>query len=136
MAGRPDLRDRLLALRDHDLAVRDRLAADGALFAGYHPEMQAVHEANAAELEAIVAGQGWPTAGLVGEDGADAAWLIAQHAIGLPAFQRRCLGAIAAAVADGPRRPGRRPRWRTASASWRAGRSSTGPASTGTPTAG
>ena len=66
MTARPDLRDRLLALRDHDLAVRSRLAADGALFAGYHPEMQAVHEANAAELEAIVAQQGWPTAGAGG----------------------------------------------------------------------
>jgi hypothetical protein len=94
MPVRPDLRDRLLALRDHDLVVRDRLAADGSLFAGYHPEMQAVHEANAAELQGIVDAHGWPTAPLVGKDGADAAWLIAQHAIGLPAFQRACLEAV------------------------------------------
>lgn len=28
---------------------------------------------------------------MVGEEGAEAAWLIAQHAIGLPRFQRKCL---------------------------------------------
>jgi len=99
MVGRPDLRDRLLALRDHDQAVRSRLAADGSLFQGYHPEMQAVHEANAAELQAVVAAHGWPTAALVGEDGAEAAWLVAQHAIGLPEFQRACLQALRASDA-------------------------------------
>ena len=94
MAARPDLRDRLLALRDHDQAVRSRLAADGSLFQGYHPEMQAAHEANAAALQALVDAHGWPTTALVGEDGAEAAWLVAQHAIGLPDFQRACLAAV------------------------------------------
>ena len=100
MVGRPDLRDRLLALRDHDQAVRSRLAADGSLFQGYHPEMQDVHEANATELQAIAAAHGWPTAALVGEDGAEAAWPVAQHAIGLPDFQRACLETLR--VSDAP----------------------------------
>jgi uncharacterized protein DUF6624 len=106
MTARPDLRDRLIALRDHDLAVRSRLAADGALFQGYHPEMQAVHEANAMLLMHVVGEHGWPGRSLVGEDGADAAWTIAQHAIGLPKIQRACLAALDAAVAAGeaPRR--------------------------------
>lgn len=53
--------------------------------------MQAVHEQNARKLEEIVSGHGWPGIVLVGDDGAKAAWVIVQHAIGLPSFQRRCL---------------------------------------------
>jgi hypothetical protein len=83
--------DQLVSMADHDLAVRARLASDGSLFHGYHPEMRAVHEENAAALEHIIAQSGWPRADLVGEQGAEAAWLIVQHAIGWPAFQRRCL---------------------------------------------
>lgn len=103
------LADRLLALAAHDLETRERLAKDGSLFDGYHPEMQAVHEANARELETIIAETGWPTPQLVGDDGAEAAWLIAQHAIGLPQFQRKCLGLLKAAVAAG-----RAPAWQMA----------------------
>lgn len=97
----PNLRTTLLALAEHDLAVRTRLAGDGSLFDGYHPEMRAVHEENAGTLDAILDEQGWPVPGLAGEDGAEAAWLIAQHAIGLPAFQRRCLAALQIAAAKG-----------------------------------
>ena len=81
--------------------MRERLAEDGSLFDGYHPEMQAVHEANAAQLRAIIAETGWPTSDLAGDEGAEAAWLVAQHAIGLPDFQRTCLALLAAAVAAG-----------------------------------
>ena len=93
--------DRLIALAAHDLETRERLAKDGSLFDGYHPEMQAVHEANAVELERIIAAIGWPTSKLVGIDGEEAAWLIAQHAIGLPPLQRKCLELLKAAVAVG-----------------------------------
>jgi hypothetical protein len=95
------LADQLIALATQDLRTRERLAEDGSLFDGYHPEMQAVHEANATELEAIIAEFGWPTSQLVGADGAEAAWLIAQHAIALPTFQRRCLELLRHAVAAG-----------------------------------
>lgn len=96
------LADRLLAMarRDHD--TRSRLAADGSLFDGYNAEMQAVHDANAAELAAILDAGGWPSRERVGAEAADAAWLVAQHAIGLPDFQRRCLALIADAP-DAPR---------------------------------
>lgn len=93
------IRDTLLRLAHRDRETRERLAADGSLFAGYHPEMEAVHRANAAQLERILDLHGWPTAALAGEEGAEAAWLIAQHAIGLPAFQRRCLAELEAAAA-------------------------------------
>ena len=95
------LRQKLLSMARHDQEIRGRLAGDGSLFDGYHPEMQAVHEANAAALDAILAERGWPRVALVGEDGAEAAWLVAQHAIGLPDFQRRCLGLLEAAAGRG-----------------------------------
>ncbi|UZK68607.1 hypothetical protein OKW76_11170 [Sphingomonas sp. S1-29] len=95
------LASRLIALAAHDRATRARLASHGSLFEGYHPEMQAVHEANAQALETIIDAIGWPIADRVGESGAEATWLIAQHAIGLPPFQRRCLGLLEAAVAQG-----------------------------------
>jgi hypothetical protein len=94
------LRRRLLALAAEDARVRIELARDGSLFGGYHPRMAAVHAANAQVLESALA-EGWPGFSRVGEDGAEAAWLIAQHAIGLPAFQRHCLALLAAAVAQG-----------------------------------
>ena len=96
-----ELRDRLVAMAASDSAVRERLAADGSLFEGYHPEMQAVHDANAAELDAIVTERGWPTRTLVGDDGAEAAWRIAQHAIAWPDLLRRVLPLLEAAAATG-----------------------------------
>ena len=44
---------------------------------------------------------GWPTYDLVGKDGGDAAWLIAQHADLDPDLQKRALRLLRAAVADG-----------------------------------
>jgi hypothetical protein len=92
------LRDELLAMKEHDLRVRERLAEDGSLFKGYHPEMEEVHRRNAARLLEIIGELGWPGLGLVGEDGAEAAWLVAQHAISEPTFQRRCLALLQAAA--------------------------------------
>ena len=77
-----------------DLAVRDELAADGSLFHRYHPRMQAIHDANAARLAAIMEEHRWPGESRVGRDGAEAAWLIAQHAIAQPAMQRAALTAL------------------------------------------
>jgi hypothetical protein len=93
-------RERLLAMVAEDERVRAELARSGELFGGYHPRMEAVHVANARELSAMLGG-GWPTAAEVGEDGQRAAWLIAQHAIGLPQFQRQCFALLQAAVASG-----------------------------------
>lgn len=84
-----------------DQLVRAELAADGTLFDGYHPAMQAVHDRNAGRLITIIDTHGWPGRRLVGEDGSRAAWLILQHAIGHPALQRRGLVLLRAAVAEG-----------------------------------
>lgn len=102
------LRQLLISLARRNLETRQRLAADLSLFDGYHPEMQAVHEENAAILDRVVQERGWPTVAMAGEDGAEAAWLIVQHAIGLPQFQRRCLRLLQEAADTGsipPRQP-------------------------------
>lgn len=56
---------------------------------------------NVAWLREVVAEVGWPGQSMVGEDGAHAAWLLAQHADQDPAFQRRCLELLTHAVASG-----------------------------------
>lgn len=90
----------LIALAKRDLSVRDELVADGSLGThGYHPRMEAVHQDNAAHLAAIIERYGWPGKNLVGEEGAWAAWLIAQHAIGNPPFMRHCLSLLKEAAA-------------------------------------
>ena len=101
-----DLAAELLALRRRDVQTRRRLVESGELFAGYAPDMERVHLENARALDAILDRLGWPGADLVGAEAAEAAWLIAQHAISWPAFQRRCLALLAAAVDEGraPRR--------------------------------
>jgi hypothetical protein len=96
-----NLRKLLISLAQRDLDVRERLAADLSLFDGYHPEMQAVHEDNAAILDRVIQEHGWPGRDTVGEDGAEAAWLIVQHAIALPDFQRKCLTLLEEAAATG-----------------------------------
>ena len=85
------LRGELLAMRAEDLRVRDELAQEGVLGEGYEPRMEQVHLHNATRLEAIVAEFGWPGRNLVGEDGAEAAWRILQHAISRPDLMRAYL---------------------------------------------
>lgn len=77
----------------NDLSVREELIAEGSLGKqGYHPRMEAVHKINAARLATIIEQHGWPGRSFVGDDGAEATWLIAQHSIGNPTFMRHhCL---------------------------------------------
>jgi hypothetical protein len=85
------LRQELLALREEDMRVRDEIIKGRSSFDGYDPRMEEVHKRNVARLKEIIAEHGWAGRSLVGEDGAIAAWFIAQHAIGDPPFQRRAL---------------------------------------------
>jgi len=95
------LREELLTMAAEDGAVRERLIADGALFDGYNPLMAIVHRRNGDRLAEMVDAHGWPGRSLVGDDGADAAWLVLHHAIGDPALQRRCLPMLEEAAACG-----------------------------------
>jgi len=91
MDKKEELRCELVAMAARDLQVREDLIRRGVIYDGYHPEMEAIHVQNASRLKEILAEHGWPLAGIVGDDAAEAAWLIVQHAIGDPPFQRRCL---------------------------------------------
>jgi hypothetical protein len=96
-----ELRRRLLDMAAADAALRAELARDGSLFEGYNTRMAELHERNARELAAIVATVGWPGRTLVGDEAAEAAWRVLQHAIGSPALQRGCLPLLRQAAAVG-----------------------------------
>jgi len=91
----------LIAMRDYDQRVRAELLAEGTLFGGYHPRMEAVHRAHAARLREIIAAHGWPGRSLVGDEAAGAAFMIMQHSIGEPEFMRHALELVRAAVGRG-----------------------------------
>ena len=63
--------------------------------------MAAADGENLPWLRQVITDVGWPGKSLVGEDGAHAAWLLAQHADSDPAFQRRCLDLLTGAVERG-----------------------------------
>ncbi len=102
-----ELRTRLLRMKDRDQRVRARLLRQGALFERYAKEMEAVHLEHAVRLNEIVERHGWPGESLVGVDGAEGAWLVAQHAISSPALQRRNFDALQSWARSEPQR-----RWR------------------------
>jgi len=114
-----------------DAALRAELARDGSLFEGYNTRMAELHERNARELAAIVATVGWPGRTLVGDEAAEAAWRVLQHAIGSPALQRGCLPLLRQAVAVGEVPVAYPPGWRTGSRSRNGGPSATAPSSIG-----
>jgi hypothetical protein len=104
-----NLRESLLALQERDLSIRAELEADGSLFMGYHPRMEAIHRENARQLRTLIEQYGWPHREIAGEDGAEAAWLVVQHSIAEPAFMRSCRDLLASEIASG-----RAPEWQYA----------------------
>ena len=88
-------------MQAEDLRVREELAREGVLGDGYQPRMEEVHRRNAARLEALVEQHGWPGRSLVGDDGAEAAWRILQHAISRPDLIRRLLPLLQQVAAAG-----------------------------------
>lgn len=91
-----ELRRELLDMRAEDMRVRRELEETGELGGPYVPRMEAVHVRNAARLRDLLATHGWLDESNAGRDGAEAAWLIVQHAIGEPEFQRQVLGLLRA----------------------------------------
>ena len=87
----PTLRQELLQRVEQDQAIRNELIKKGI----EHPDesvltrMKAIDAANTERMRAIVRQYGWPGPELVGQDGTDAAFLLAQHAD--LAFQKEML---------------------------------------------
>ena len=76
----PGLREELVELKRIDQGARTSDTFSGS-------EMREMDIRNTARLKDIIAKHGWPTKSMVGEDGASAAWLLAQHADQDPDFQ-------------------------------------------------
>jgi len=95
------LHDELIQLRNRDSEMRQTLLSEDKLYDGYHSEMESVHNENATRLNKIINEHGWPDTSLVGMDGCRAAWMIAQHAISQPDFQKRCLKLLKTAAENG-----------------------------------
>lgn len=99
------LRAELLARRDEDQRIRTQAAEaagpDGILPGDVGREWTRIDESNTRWLADLTRQQGWPGRSQVGGDGAQAAWLLAQHADQDPAQQRTFLGLLREAVAAG-----------------------------------
>jgi len=91
----------ILELQRADLELRDQLIARGELGNGYNPEMERLHIENAEKLASIIKQIGFPTIDKVGEEANEAAWLVIQHSISLPAFMKKCAEYLKTAVNQG-----------------------------------
>lgn len=92
-ATEPELRAELVAMLEEDQAERSGEVATSN------------DRPRAERLREIVERHGWPTYAMVGEDGATAAWAIAQHADHDVALQKQMLDLMSAAVDQGEADP-------------------------------
>ncbi|HET7572908.1 MAG TPA: DUF6624 domain-containing protein [Gaiellaceae bacterium] len=97
-----DLRAELLAMAEADQEFRHRWASLSQEEVRQELAREHARSARAAEL---VAKYGWPGRSLVGQDGANAAWLLIQHADHDVELQERCLELLRDAVAAGEASP-------------------------------
>lgn len=96
------LHDELLLMQHEDQRVLRELIDSGELgTVEYHPRIKDVHERNNARIKHIVEQHGWPGISLAGKDGAEAAWLIVQHAVLDAVFMGFCLELLGEAVRNG-----------------------------------
>lgn len=82
-------------MRERDQAVRQATTQEAM------QQWDAIDAANLLRIKAIVAQYGWPTVTMVGKDGAQAAWLLAQHADRDAPFQNQVLAMMEPLVAQG-----------------------------------
>ncbi|SOC55215.1 DUF6624 domain-containing protein [Ornithinimicrobium cerasi] len=121
LAGCGSTEERRGSTAEVDADVATTSTPDVAFDEALHDELVAMLEADQEErlgagplddadrterLKQIVAEHGWPTISLVGEDGEDAAWAIAQHSDHDPEFQARAVQLIGEAVERGDASPG------------------------------
>ena len=95
----PALRRELLAFAARDIAARNAMtSADDKV------GMEAVaviDRETTARMKQVVAQHGWPGKRIVGVDGANAAWLLVQHADADVPFQKACVALMEPLVAKG-----------------------------------
>ena len=97
----PRLRQELLKRVSEDQRIRNELIRKGI----DHPDptlldqMKKIDATNTARIKAIIKQHGWPGPKLIGRDGTDAFFLLAQHAD--PAFQKKVLPLVQKAYRGG-----------------------------------
>jgi len=98
----PDvLRAELLERRDSDQAARQGLLGSSPPSKERIAEILAMDAANTQFMRSVIESCRWPKASEVGEDGAQAAWLLVQHADQSPDFQVEAARKMRVAVASG-----------------------------------
>jgi hypothetical protein len=97
-----ELRAVLVERADRDQAARMSLRTDFAM-TEWEAVVAPVDRDNTARLREIISRHGWPGRRLAGDDGAHAAWLLAQHAP--PDLQEECLPLLEDAVIRGDASP-------------------------------
>lgn len=105
-----ELRRELLARRAEDQRIRMLVSPPKGEYTARLPdevaaEWQRIDEGNTRWLAEVLSARGWPGWTLAGEDGAGAAWLLAQHADYDPVRQRAFLAALREAVERGDASP-------------------------------
>lgn len=83
---RADLADELRHRADTDERARIR-----CIQTGEPGDLSWIDADNTTWIKTVIAEQGWPGTALVGDQGADDAWLLVQHADRDPEFQRQAL---------------------------------------------
>lgn len=77
--GDVELRDELLAMAEADQALRADMSPERMKDTTFISQMLTSQLENQARMREILDAHGWPDAGMVGTDGAQAAWLLVQH---------------------------------------------------------
>lgn len=95
-----NIAEKIIDLKNADLALRDKLVQSRQLSEGYNEEMKELHNRNAKILNDIIDTIGYPTTDKVGKEASEAAWLVIQHSIGQPEFMKKCAELLKKAVSE------------------------------------
>jgi|tagenome__1003787_1003787.scaffolds.fasta_scaffold20721765_1 hypothetical protein len=103
------LAEELLRMAEEDQRIRQARSPDGVYVTLLSIEESMEHGrvdvGNTDRLREIIREHGWPGSSLVGQEAADAAWLLAQHADRQLDFQREVLPLLKRAAAAGEAKP-------------------------------
>lgn len=100
-----NIAQKIIALQEADLELRNRLIQNGKISEGYNKEMEELHNKNAKILSNFIDEIGYPTIDKVGKEASEAAWLLIQHAIGQPEVMRKCEALLKIAVLENKANP-------------------------------
>jgi hypothetical protein len=92
--------ERIIDLKNADLALRAKLVKSGKLGVGYNEDMKELHNKNAKILNDIIDIIGYPTTDKVGKEANEATWLIIQHSIEQPEFMKKCATLLEVAISE------------------------------------